>query len=677
MEEQQDDFVPRLGTEYRTIDEAWSAWRDYGGRNGFGVRIRYGHTSAADDVITSKLFVCSCEGKRGVDKRDHLTKKPRAETRTGCGARLQVKLDRKIQKYKVVQFVSEHNHPLQPPEACYLIPSQRKVSEISSFDIGIADISGISPKEAYELHSRQYGGVRGLGHTLVDHHNNLRDKRKESMKYGAAIAMMNFFARRVLEDPSFKHFEDTTEDGEIANVIWTDAKMIAAYARFGDVLIFDTTFGTNNEKWAFGVFVGYNHLREIVIFGAALMCNQTKDSFEWVFIKFLEAHGGKKPITIFTDQDCAMGLALEKTMPDTRHGLYEEEEEFDDAFAILCLCCGDEWLEFIYDSKEKWAHCYMKDAYTLGIRSTQASESINSNLKAYLNCKLDISRFFEHFERVLDDNREKEIKSMYDMRSKLPRLKMNVPILCEAGKLYTPKMFNLFQEEFELSTSAHIRSIDGNMYTVAMCKIDKENPRKSGQVVWNREDQMILCSCKKFEREGILCWHALKVLDREDIKMIPPRYVLNRWTRVAKDVAVVDIEGRRMIEDPMLDVRNRNADLVRIVTQICGKIGQNEELAQFVRNKLLELRRECEEKCENLETIGVLKENNRLHLKKKNGGDRRSKRKHSCIEKKTRAKKATGETNRPSNNLSQDISVENFGCYDNLEHIHNLWILPD
>jgi hypothetical protein len=30
-----------------------------------------------------------------------------------------------------------------------------------------------------------------------------------------------------------------------------DAKMIAAYARFEDIVVFDTTFGTNNEKWDF------------------------------------------------------------------------------------------------------------------------------------------------------------------------------------------------------------------------------------------------------------------------------------------------------------------------------------------------------------------------------------------------------------------------------------------
>jgi hypothetical protein len=83
----------------------------------------------------------------------------------------------------------------------------------------------------------------------------------------------------------------------------------------------------------------------------------------------------------------------------------------------------------------------MKDAYTLGIRSTQASESINSTLKNYLNCKLDINRFLEHFDRVLDEKYEKEIKSEYDMRSKLPKIKLNFPILREAGKLYTPKIF--------------------------------------------------------------------------------------------------------------------------------------------------------------------------------------------------------------------------------------------
>jgi hypothetical protein len=74
------------------------------------------------------------------------------------------------------------------------------------------------------------------------------------MEYRAVVAMIKYFTMCALENSSFKHFEDTTENQEIANIIWTDAKMIAAYARFGDIIIFDTIFGTNNEKWAFQCF---------------------------------------------------------------------------------------------------------------------------------------------------------------------------------------------------------------------------------------------------------------------------------------------------------------------------------------------------------------------------------------------------------------------------------------
>ncbi|KAJ1698237.1 hypothetical protein LUZ63_006749 [Rhynchospora breviuscula] len=375
------------------------------------------------------------------------------------------------------------------------------------------------------------------------------------MQYGAAVAMTKYFGKRSMEDSFFKHFEDTSDEGEISNVVWMDAKMIASYARFGDVVVFGTTFGTNNEKWTLGTFVGFNHLREIVVFGAALMCDQNTESFEWVFIKFLEAHGGKKPITIFTDQELAIGAALEIQIPETRHALctwhinkncvkylskfnndkkdvtskfneclyrYEEESEFEDAFNILTGNVdgkGKEWLKFIYKRKEKWAYCFMKDAYTLGIRSTQTSESFNSNLKDYLNCKLDVSRFMEQFDRVLEQNREKEITSLYDMRRKLPRLKSSMPIFRGVSNLYTPKVLELFQAEVELSMLAHIECLEGNTYTVGKSAFDNKTPCKSRQVVWIREGQMVSCSCKKFEGVGILCWHALKVLDREDIHL--------------------------------------------------------------------------------------------------------------------------------------------------------------
>ncbi|CAN0872071.1 Protein FAR-RED IMPAIRED RESPONSE 1 [Linum grandiflorum] len=47
--------------------------------------------------------------------------------------------------------------------------------------------------------------------------------------------------------------------------------------------------------------------------------------------------------------------------------------------------------------------------------------------------------------------------------------------------------------------------------------------------------RVVDCSCKKFDFVGILCAHALKVLDKKNIKQIPEQYILKRWTKYAKD----------------------------------------------------------------------------------------------------------------------------------------------
>jgi hypothetical protein len=122
--------------------------------------------------------------------------------RTGCQVHLQIKFDRGSQKYKVINFISEHNHPLQKLEACYLIPSQRKVPKVPCIDIHLADSSGIRPKEAHKIYSRQVGGIRGIGYIEVGHNNCLRDMRKQPIEYGVAVAMTKYFVRRALENSS-------------------------------------------------------------------------------------------------------------------------------------------------------------------------------------------------------------------------------------------------------------------------------------------------------------------------------------------------------------------------------------------------------------------------------------------------------------------------------------------
>ena len=103
-------WVPQIGQKFRNLDDAWTFWVDYGGHAGFEVRKRYANESKYDGKITSCRFVCAKEGYRARDKRDHNTKNPRAETRTGCPVRIGLTLDRVEGTYEVLDLVLAHNH---------------------------------------------------------------------------------------------------------------------------------------------------------------------------------------------------------------------------------------------------------------------------------------------------------------------------------------------------------------------------------------------------------------------------------------------------------------------------------------------------------------------------------------------------------------------------------------
>ena len=88
----------------------------------------------------------------------------------------------------------------------------------------------------------------------------------------------------------------------MTNIFWADARSILDYHYFGDVVCFDTTFKTNSYGRPFAPFVGVNHHKQTVVFGAALLYDETADTFEWLFETFKRTMSGKEPKTILTDQ---------------------------------------------------------------------------------------------------------------------------------------------------------------------------------------------------------------------------------------------------------------------------------------------------------------------------------------------------------------------------------------
>jgi zinc finger SWIM domain-containing protein 3 len=79
---------------------------------------------------------------------------------------------------------------------------------------------------------------------------------------------------------------------------------------------------------------------------------------------------------------------------------YDDKATFEDAFDTMRGKGQKQtWFDSIYKGKkEKWAECYMRDAFTLGMRSTQLSESLNNDLKHYLKSDLDIIHFMKQLK---------------------------------------------------------------------------------------------------------------------------------------------------------------------------------------------------------------------------------------------------------------------------------------
>jgi zinc finger SWIM domain-containing protein 3 len=55
---------------------------------------------------------------------------------------------------------------------------------------------------------------------------------------------------------------------------------------FGDVVSFEPTFQTNKFEMTFAPFLGTNHHKQTIIFGATLIFNEIIKSFVWLFETF-------------------------------------------------------------------------------------------------------------------------------------------------------------------------------------------------------------------------------------------------------------------------------------------------------------------------------------------------------------------------------------------------------
>ncbi|KAM0846990.1 hypothetical protein ACQ4PT_055318 [Festuca glaucescens] len=439
-----DGRVPKVGMQFLSEEEAYSFYNKYAETIGFSITRSSGHKMKNSSTMQQRTFTCSRQGYRGDDKREDTFSYSRPETRCGCTARMKISLRSGF--YDVYEFEASHNHILAPRTMTHFLRSQRKVTESQIANAEVVKSIGISNKATIDLMAKQAGGIENLGYTREDMKIWLYSKRTIQAKKGDTGGVLEYMEKKVSEDVNFFYSIQVDEDDLITNIFWADSKIVLDYAMFGDVICFDTTYRKLDDGRPFGLIVGVNNHKKTVVFGAALLYDETAESFAWLFRTFLKVMSGKHPRTILTDEDAAMAKAIsefliytihrlcvwhmnqnackhlggvvkdyKKFNVDCQHCIYdiEKEDEFISAWDGMLDKYGlheNEWLKRWFEKKEHWALVYGRNTFCAQMTTTQRSESMNTELKRYISVKYDMLTFFHHFEQLVSDKRFEAVR---------------------------------------------------------------------------------------------------------------------------------------------------------------------------------------------------------------------------------------------------------------------------
>ncbi|GKV43297.1 hypothetical protein SLEP1_g50608 [Rubroshorea leprosula] len=616
------DGVLKIGTEFESDEHAYRFYSKYAMLLGFNVRKDWVNRSKIHGQVVSRKFTCSKEGYRRKDKRDVSVKKHRMETRTGCLAHMIV-TRQPDGKYRVTHFEASHNHDITNPDNVQMLQLQKELHFEASEADQPNDLETQS-KSDYQLVSSQIGIRESLDCLNVDYDNYLKSERVRDMKEGEAGRLLSYFQRQHFRNPSFFYAVQLDVNDKVSNIFWADDNMVVDYDHFGDVVCLDTSCRTNKAFQPFVQLIGLNHHNQVLIFAAGLLFDDTIESMKWLFHRFFEAMSGKKPKVILTDQDATIVEAVSSILPEISHHIciwqmhqnalkhlshvvrengsfatdfrsciYDHKNEDDFIHAWEAMLDNydlrqNEWLRWMFREREKWAMVYGRNTFFVDLKCSHLGESFSNQLRSCMNSDQDVLQFFKHFERVLDEQRYKEIEANYEMNHCRPRLMGNVILLKHASEVYTPGAFEVFQREYEKCLNVVVNLCSQNEF-FSEYKVNTFEQTQEYSVTFNSSDNTVNCDCRKFEYVGFLCSHALKVLDQRNIKVVPSQYILKRWTKDARIRSLREDSEFIGQENPELLVARHYKDLCQSIINIAVRAAESEEAFQFASRQLHEV----------------------------------------------------------------------------------------
>ncbi|XP_070054593.1 protein FAR1-RELATED SEQUENCE 5-like [Nicotiana tabacum] len=184
----------------------------------------------------------------------------------------------------------------------------------------------------------------------------------------------------------------------------------------------------------------------------------------------------------------------------------------------------------------------------------------------------------EHYDREIEDKRYNELQDTCNASQRIPVLKAQVPILVHDREVYTSNIFAKSQDEYMKSLSIRVNIGCEKNTLSTIYKVSKHGHTRE-YIVTVTEVGNISCTCLKFESMGILCCHAIRVLDVVNgVSRIPTEYILERWTKNTKGVNIKEVDKQEIeIKDPKLITMNRYRVICPIFVKMVAKASETND----------------------------------------------------------------------------------------------------
>ncbi|XP_057452662.1 protein FAR1-RELATED SEQUENCE 4-like [Lotus japonicus] len=282
----------------------------------------------------------------------------------------------------------------------------------------------------------------GLGNSIPDKgclYNQIsRQNRKKKNDGVSAIQFM----RDLLSKDGNMYVDCLRDDKNIIDrLFWCDDISKLSHELFGDVLAFDATYKKNQYMLPLVVFSGVNNHNRSTIFAAALISNETKETYVWLLEQLMVAMKGKQPSAVITDGCAAMKYAIKTVLPDARHrlcawhilinaGRNAKNKLFNKAFKNLMYddytmgkfkrkwdetvakfgFQDKKWVKDMYDKRKMWATTYLRGKFFAGFRTTSRCEGLHFELGKYVHSRYNLRDFLDQYHICLNFMRFRELK---------------------------------------------------------------------------------------------------------------------------------------------------------------------------------------------------------------------------------------------------------------------------